>query len=161
MSITNEEIAELFENMATLLELKGDSVFKIRAYQRAAWTIAQLSFPIEQALKEGVDLKSIPDIGDAISTKVRDLVNTGRVEAYERLKAELPEGVLTLMNIPGIGPKTALLVARELGTSTIQAVREAAIDGRLAALPGMGEKSAENILRRLPYAHSKSQRVRG
>ena len=160
MSITNEEIAQLFENMATLLELKRGSVFKIRAYQRAAWTIAQLSFPLDQAVKDGVDLKSIPDIGDAISTKVRGLVTTGRVEAYERLKAELPDGVLTLMNIPGIGPKTALLVARELGASTIEAVREAALDGRLAALPGMGEKSAENILRRLGYTRSKSHRVR-
>ena len=115
---------------------------------------------LDQAVKDGVDLKSIPDIGDAISTKVRGLVTTGRVEAYERLKAELPDGVLTLMNIPGIGPKTALLVARELGASTIEAVREAALDGRLAALPGMGEKSAENILRRLGYTRSKSHRVR-
>ena len=161
MSITNEEIAELFESMAILLELKGDSVFKIRAYQRAASTISQLSFPIEQAVKDGVDLKSIPDIGDAISTKVRDLVNTGRVDAYERLKAELPDGVLTLMDIPGIGPKTAMLVARELGASTIQDVRKAAHDGRLAALPGMGEKSAENILRRIGYVRSKNPRVRG
>ena len=146
MPVTNEEIAELFENMATLLEMKGDTVFKIRAYQRAARTISQLSFPLEQAVRDEVDLKKIPGIGKAISDKTQEYLNTGRVDAYERLLAELPDGVLTLMTIPGIGSKTAMLITQELGVSTIEGIEKAIHEGKVAALPRMGQRTADNIL---------------
>ena len=146
MPVTNEEIAELFENMATLLEMKGDTVFKIRAYQRAARTISQLSFPLEQAVRDEVDLKKIPGIGKAISEKTQEYLNTGRVDAYERLLAELPDGVLTLMTIPGIGSKTAMLITQELGVSTIEGIEKAIHEGKVAALPRMGQRTADNIL---------------
>ena len=159
MPTTNEEIAHLFENMAALLEMQGDSVFKIRAYQRSARTIALLSFPLEQAVRDDMELKSIPGIGDAISSKIRELINTGRVETYERLKRELPDGALTLMNVPGIGPKTAMLIAKESGASTIEGVEKAILDGRVATLPRMGEKTARNILRHIRSLKTKDQRV--
>ena len=149
MPVTNEEIAELFENMATLLEMKGDTVFKIRAYQRAARTISQLSFPLEQAVRDEVDLKKIPGIGKAISDKTQEYLNTGRVDAYERLLAELPDGVLTLMTIPGIGSKTAMLITQELGVSTIEGIEKAIHEGKVAALPRMGQRTADNILRHI------------
>ena len=156
---TNQAIAELFENMAALLEMKGDTIFKIRAYQRAARTIDQLPLSLEQAVKDGMELKSIPGIGDAISKKIHDLVTIGRVETYERLKSELPDGVLTLMNVPGIGPRTAMLVAKELGATTIEGVEKTALDGSLAALPNMGEKTAQNILRHIRSLRTKDQRM--
>ena len=78
MPTTNEEIAEVFDNMASLLEMKGDSIFKIRAYQRAARTVENLPFTLEQAVRDGMDLKSIAGIGDAISKKIEDLVITVR-----------------------------------------------------------------------------------
>ena len=159
MPTTNEEIAGLFENMAALLEMKGDTVFKIRAYQRAARTIGQLPFPLEQAVREGVELKSIPGIGDAISKKIQELVSSGRVATYERFKAELPDGVLTLMNVPGIGPRTAMLISQELGTGTIEDVEKAVLNGRVAALPRMGEKTAQNILRHIRSLRTKDHRV--
>ena len=159
MPATNEQIAELFENMATLLEMKGDTIFKIRAYQRAARTIGQLPFPLERAVTDGMELKSIPGIGDGISKKIHELVGTGRVGTYERLKAELPDDVLALMNVPGIGPKTAMLIGQELGTTTIEAVEKAALDGRLAALPRMGDKTAQNILRHIRTLRTKDQRM--
>ncbi len=146
---TNEEIAGLFEDLAALLELKGDSVFKIRAYQRAARTIDQLPSPLSQAIEDGADLKKIPGIGKAISDKIHELFRTGRVEAYERVRQELPAGVLELTAIPGIGPKTAMLMAGELGISSLEEVEQAAADGRLASLPRMGKRAAENILRHL------------
>ena len=149
MPVTNDELAELFEKMAALLEMKGDTVFKIRAYQRAARTISHLSFSLEQAAQEGVDLKKIPGIGKAISDKTREYLETGRVAAYEQLLAELPDGVLTLMTIPGIGSKTAMLITQELGVSTIEGIEKAIADGRLAALPRMGQRTADNILRHL------------
>ena len=138
MPVSNEDIAEIFENMATLLEMKGDTVFKIRAYQRAARTIGHLSFSLEQAVGEGVDLKKIPGIGKAISEKTQEYLETGRIRAYDELVGELPDGVLTLMTIPGIGPKSAMLITQELGISTIEGIEKAVHDGSLAALPRMG-----------------------
>ena len=159
MPVSNKEIAELFEDMAVLLEMKGDSIFKIRAYQRAARTVGQLPFPVDQAVRDGMDLKSIPGIGDAISSKIQKLVATGKVATYERLKGELPDGVLTLMRVPGVGPKTAMLIAQELGATTIEAVEKAVLDGRLAELPRMGEKTAQNILRHIRSLRSKDRRM--
>ena len=156
MPTTNEEIAEVFDNMASLLEMKGDSIFKIRAYQRAARTVENLPFTLEQAVRDGMDLKSIAGIGDAISKKIEDLVINGKVEAYERLKAELPDGVLTLMNVPGVGPKTALRIAQESGANTLEEMEKAILHGRLASLPGMGDTMAQNIVR-----HIRSQRANG
>ena len=89
MAISNEDIAEQFENMGALLEMRGDSVFKVRAYRRAAQTISRLSFPMSQAVAEGVNLKIIPGIGQAINDKIHELLQTGRVAAYEKLVAEM------------------------------------------------------------------------
>lgn len=89
MAISNEDIAKLFENMGALLEMKRDNVFKVRAYRRAAQTISHLSFPVSQAVAEGVDLKEIPGIGQAINDKIHELLRTGRVAAYEKLVAEM------------------------------------------------------------------------
>lgn len=89
MAISNEDIAELFENMGALLEMKGDNVFKVRAYRRAAQTISRLPVPVSQAVAEGVNLKTIPGVGKAINDKIHELLQTGRVAAYERLVAEM------------------------------------------------------------------------
>ncbi len=160
MPVSNEEIAELFESMATLLEMKGDTVFKIRAYQRAARTIGHLSFSLEQSVDEGVDLKKIPGIGKAISDKTLEYLETGRVRAYDELVGELPDGVLTLMTIPGIGPKSAMLIAQELGISTIEGIEKAVRDGSLAALPRMGQRTADNILRHIQSVGAGNGRTR-
>ena len=149
MALTNEHIAELFENMGSLLEMKGDTIFKIRAYQRAARTIEQLSSPLAQAVENGEDLTKIPGVGKAISEKIVEFIATGQVAAYQRLLEELPPGVLDLKDIPGIGPKTAVAIGVELGISTVEGVAEAAADGRLAGLPRMGQKAADSILRHI------------
>ena len=149
MAPTNEQIAELFENMGSLLEMKGDTIFKIRAYQRAARIIEQLSSPLAQAVENGEDLTKIPGVGKAISEKITEFIGTGQVAAYQRLLEELPTGVLDLKDIPGIGPKTAVAIGVELGISTVQGVAEAAADGRLAGLPRMGQKAADRILRHI------------
>ena len=153
---TNEEIAELFERLGMMLEMKGDSVFKIRAYQRAARTIEELSFPLSQAVVDGQKLTGIPGIGKAISEKINELVTTGQVQTYERVKAELPEGAIDLLAIPGIGPKTAVLIGNELGISTVEGVEQAAQDGRLATLPRMGKKAADSILRHIRASRNMS-----
>ena len=159
MPVSNDEIAILFENMGTLLEIKGDTVFKIRAYQRAARTIGHLSFSLSEAVQNGTDLKQIPGIGKAINDKIHELLSSGRVSAYEKLLADLPDGVLSLMDVPGIGPKTAMLITQDLGISTIEGVEQAARDGRVAALPRMGQKVADNILRHINSLRTKDHRT--
>ena len=159
MPVTNEEIASVFEDMATLLEMKGDSIFKIRAYQRAARTIGELSFSLEQGVKDQLDFKKIPGIGKAISDKIQEYCQSERIVAHDRLVGELPDGVLTMMSIPGVGPKTAMLIARELGVSTIEGVEKEIHAGKLAALPGLGPKTAETILRHIRAMGSKDGRT--
>jgi DNA polymerase (family 10) len=156
MQPSNEEIAQLFENLGAMLEMKGDSVFKIRAYQRAARAIGELSFPLAQAVNDGQKLTGIPGIGKAISDKIHELVTTGQVRTYERTRAELPEGALDLLAIPGIGPKTAMLIGTQLGIGTVEGVEQAAQDGRLASLPRMGQKAADGILRHIRASHNMS-----
>ena len=158
-TVSNEDVAQLFEKLGVLLEMKGDSVFKVRAYQRAARTISYLTFPLAQAVEDGTDLKKIPGIGKAISDKIHELLKTGRVSTYEKLVAELPDGILTLMDVPGIGPKTALLITQELGVSSIEEVEQAVREGKMAALPRMGKKAAENILRHIQSSRTKDERT--
>ena len=153
--ISNEDIVRLFSNMAALLEVSGDSAFKIRAYRRAADAIEQLSYSLAGAAASGDDLRKIPGVGKAISDKVQELVSTGRVSAYDRLADALPSGVLDLLEVPGMGPKTVKAVVEELQIGTIADLERAALDGRLAQLPRMGQKSADNILR-----HIRAQRMR-
>ena len=145
--------------MRDTLTLDRDTIFKIRAYQRAARTIGQLSFPLEQGVRDEVDLKKIPGIGKAISDKIREYLQSGRVSAYDKLLVELPDGVLTLMTIPSIGPKTAMLISQELGVSTIEGVEKAIHEGQLASLPGLGERTAENILRHIHSLRTKDGRT--
>lgn len=159
MQPTNDEIAQLFENLGALLEMKGDSAFKTRAYRRGAETIRQLTFPLAQAVHDGQKLTGIPGIGKAISGKIHELVTTGRVQTYERAKSEVPEGALDLLAIPGIGPKTAMLIGAKLGISTVEGVEQAAADGRLAALPRMGQRAADSILRHIQAARSMGGRT--
>ncbi len=159
MPVTNQQIADLFNRMASMLEMNGDVVFKIRAYQRAAQVIDQLPTNLEQAVHQGDDLKKIPGIGDAISKKIAEYVATGRVAAYDKVVAELPEGAMALMNVPGVGPKTAMLIAKELGTKTLEDVEAAVEQGRVAALPRMGHKAAENLLRQIQSLRTKDRRT--
>ena len=159
MSLTNQQIAELLENMGSLLEMKGDTVFKIRAYQRAARTIEHLPVPLAESIDSGEDITKIPGIGKAISEKIAEFIGTGKVAAFQKLLGELPPGVLDLKNIPGIGPKTAMAIGQELGVSTVEGVAEAAADGRLASLPRMGQKAADGILRHIQAFHAMGSRT--
>ena len=159
MPVNNDDIAGLFENMAVLLEMQGDSIFKIRAYQRAARTIEHLPFSLETAVRQGGDLKKVPGIGKAISDKIRELLETGHVSTYDKLVASSPPGVLDLMDIPGIGPKTAMLLAQELGVSTVDQVEQAVLDGSVATLPRMGKKAADSLLRHIQAMRAKDERT--
>ena len=157
-TMNNAQIAEVSERIAGLLELKRESVFTIRAYQRAARTIEHLPTELAQLVKEEEDLRKIPGIGAAISSKIHELVATGLLGYFEELKGEFPDGILALMDVPGIGPKTAMRISKEMGISTVEALEQAIVEGRLATLPRLGEKTAENILHHIRSLRTKDQR---
>ena len=155
----NTAIAKVFQDMADLLELKGENIFKIRAYQRAARTFEHLPKEIEVMLGEGEGLQTIPGVGEAIAKKTIELVNTGKLRAYEELKAEFPEGITTLLEISGIGPKTANRLSTELGIKSADDLEEAIKDGRVAKMFRLGDKAAENILQQIQALRRKDQRI--
>jgi len=155
----NVDIAAVFESIAGLLELKGDNKFKIRAYARAAEIIRHLPEEMDMMHEEGKDFKDVAGIGDAIAAKSMELITTGRLRFYEELKAQLPDGIIDLMDIPGIGPRTAYRVATELGIGTVEQLEAAISDGRLAGLERMGEKTAANILHAIEVFRRKDRRI--
>jgi DNA polymerase (family 10) len=155
----NTEIAKVFQDIADLLEIKGENPFKIRAYQRAARTIDHLPKEIEIMLDEGEDLQSIPGVGEAIAKKTTELVETGKLKYYEELKAEFPEGITSLLEVPGIGPKTAKKLSAELGITSVDALEQAIKNGQVAHLFRLGDKTADNILQQIQALRRKDQRI--
>lgn len=155
----NSEVAKVFQDIADLLELKGENPFKIRAYQKAARSIEQLPVEVEKLVAEG-KLREVPGVGEAITKKITELVTTGRLGFYEKLKAEFPQGISTLLDVPGIGPKTAMLLSRDLGISSVDELEAAILSGKVASLPRMGDKTAENILRQIQTLRRKKTEQR-
>lgn len=149
------QIAEILSEISVLLELKGENVFKARAYANAARTIEGLSEPLDKLIAEQ-RLGEVQGIGAALQQKITELVTTGRLAYYEELKAATPPGLVAMLDIPGIGPKKIKAVHDQLGIQTVEQLEAACKDGRIAALKGFGEKTATNIcegiLRRRSYA---------
>ena len=155
----NSDVAKVFQDIADLLELKGENVFKIRAYQKAARAIDYYPRELEALIDEGEDLRSIPGVGEAIAKKAAELITTGKLGYYEDLKAESPQGITNLLDIPGIGPKTANKLSSELGVSSVDELERAINEGQLAKLSRLGEKTAENILHQIQALRRKDQRI--
>ena len=145
--------------MADLLELKGENIFKIRAYRRAAQVIEHLPKEMAIMLEQGEDFQKIPGVGDAIAKKSTELIKTGKLEAYESLKDEFPEGITRLLEIPGIGPKTAHLLSLELKITSAEQLEEAIREGKVADLFRMGDKTAQNLLHKIEAMRRKDQRI--
>ena len=157
--MNNAQVADVFENIAGLLEIGGEPLFTVRAYQRAARTIQLLPAQLERMVDEDQDLREIPGIGKALAEKIKELVNTGDLAYYRKLEAEFPDGILDVMRIPGVGPKITRRLWKELGATTVAELEQAASDGRLEELPRLGKKTAENILRQIQFARTKDQRT--
>ena len=141
----NQEVATIFATMADLLALQGENYHRIRAYRRAAENIAALSQPLEGIWRAG-ELETIPGVGKTLASKIDELMRTGQLEAYDKLRAQVPEGVVAMLQIPDVGPKKAALFWKELNITTVEALEEAAQAGQLQTLPGMGAKSEKKVL---------------
>lgn len=143
--MVNQEIARIFNEIADLLEIKGENPFRIRAYRRAAQNIDGLPGDVARMREE--ELLEIPGIGQDLAGKIRHYVSSGKLEGYEELKKEVPEGLAVLLTIPGLGPKTAKLLSSKLKIKNIEDLEKLARQHRLSGLPGIKEKTEENILK--------------
>ncbi|MEW6417462.1 MAG: DNA polymerase/3'-5' exonuclease PolX [Nitrospirota bacterium] len=141
----NQEIAKIFNDIADVLEIKGENPFRIRAYRRAAQNIEGLTKDVAETTKD--ELLSIPGIGQDLAGKIEEYVKTGRLQFYEDLKKEVPEGLSVLISIPSLGPKTAKLLFEKLNVKDMETLEQLAREHKLSGLPGIKEKTEENILK--------------
>lgn len=141
-----ESVVKILYEIAVLLELSGENPFKSRAYETAARSLERATEDISQLVKEGT-IFQLPGIGAAIGKKIKTLVETGRLEYYENLKASTPPGHLEMLKIPGLGPKKIRTLYQALGITTIGELEYACRANRLLTLPGFGSKTQENILK--------------
>lgn len=149
-----DEVGEILEQIALLLELKGENPFKIRAYTNAARALETLTEDLAK-LVEQKRLEEIDGIGKAIAEKITTLVTTGKLEYYDTLREEFPPDIFTLFELQGLGAKKIKLLYEKLGIHSLTKLERACRDGSVAALPGFGEKTADNILKALEQ-HKKS-----
>jgi DNA polymerase (family 10) len=143
--LTNADVAGLLLRIADLVELQGDNPFKVRAYREAARQIADLVAPVQETWRQG-RLREVPGVGAAIATKVAEYLETGHLTFLERLEEAVPPALLTLREIPGLGPRKAKEIYDALGITTVEELEAAARAQRLRALPGIKAKTEENLL---------------
>lgn len=142
----NREIAQIFYEMGEILEIKGDNPFKIRAYYKAAQNMESLTEDIEKVVQED-RLNELPGIGVKLALKIKEYVTTGKLRAYEKLKKKVPSGLIKILSVPGVGPKTAKLLYEELKIDSIEKLKKAAREHKISQLPHLKEKTEENILK--------------
>jgi DNA polymerase (family 10) len=140
----NQQIAKIFNEIAELLELKGENVFRIRAYRRAAQNIDGLPKDVTTLSEE--ELEAIPGIGKDLAAKIQEYLSTGKAAKHEELKKDFPGGVLDLLRIPGLGPKKAKQFYDKLKVKSVDELEDAIRKGKLSGLPGIQKKTEENIL---------------
>ena len=138
-------LADLFDRIAILLEIKGENPFKVNAYRRAAESLRRETRDIIELYKEG-KLMEIPGVGKAIAQKIIETLENGRLEFYDKLTAEVPERLLSLYEVPEMGPKRIKLVWEKLGIDSVEKLEKAALEGTLRSLPGFGPKIESKIL---------------
>ena len=141
----NTEIAGIFNNIGDLLEIKGENPFRIRAYRKAAFNIVELGKDISSLSAE--ELLEIPGVGHDLAAKIEEYLKTGRVEAYEKLKLEVPESLIDLLAVPGLGPKTVSLLYEKYHIRNVDSLEKLARGHRLSGLPGIRDKTEAGILK--------------
>ena len=141
----NGEIAEAFEELASLYELDGAVVYRVVAYRNAAKAIREAGVSVEELAKQGRAVE-LAGVGKTIAEKIDALLETGSIPSADKLKQRIPSGLVEITRIPGLGPKRARLLHDELGISSIEELRGAAEDGRLRDVKGFGRKAEENLL---------------
>ncbi len=154
----NKELADIFDKWADILEFLGDNPYHVRAYRNAARLIRDLSEDIELLAREG-KLSQLPGIGQRLQAKILEFLRTGKIEEFEKLKQQVPDTIFTLLDIPGVGPKTVKLLYDELGIRSIEDLKRAIERGDLLKLPGFGPKKVEKIKKGIELLEKSGGRI--
>ncbi len=153
----NKEVAEIFNKVAALLEIKGDNPYRIRAYQKAAQTVEALTVDLESLANQG-KLEILPGIGADLANKIKEILKTGTLKIYEDLKREIPLFLLNFLEIPGLGPKKVKVLYEKMGITSIEELEKACREHKIAKLPGFGWKTEENIIKGIKLFKEKTGR---
>lgn len=154
----NLEVAQIFEEIADLMDIRGSDAFKARAYRRAAAVIANLPVDIAALAGEG-GLAALPGVGKSLAAKIEEIIRTGTCQALEELKAEVPEALRDLLAIPGVGTRTAAILYREVGIRTLDDLERAARSGRIRNIKGMSVRTEQRIIDGLARMRTRSGRM--
>lgn len=152
----NRQIAEVLAEIASLLEIKGENTFKVRAYRSAADTLRQWPDPVARLAEP--QLREIPGIGKDLAARIAELTHTGGCALHAELLAVYPQGLLDMLRLQGLGPKTVAALHGQLGIASIETLAEAARSGRLAGIKGMGPRKAAQILKAIDERASHADR---
>ncbi len=142
----NRELVDIFEKMADILEIKGENPFKINAYRKASRILGDLTQDVGEIAAAG-GLKDVSGIGQGLAEKIEEYLDTGKISKFEEVKKGIPDELIALLDIPGMGPKTLAMLHKEKKIGNISQLEKALEDGSLLGLPGIGEKKIENIKR--------------
>jgi DNA polymerase (family X) len=157
MPRANDEVAELLQEYSDLTSISGGDAFKARAYEKAARSVAGYHGDVHTLEPKAID--AIPNVGKSIAEKIREYLDTGSIEALERLRGQIPDGVRSLMAIPSLGPKKAMKLYEELHVASPEELLDALHQQRLRGLPGFGPKTEENLLRGIQQLQQSGDRV--
>lgn len=160
MPLHNTEIAAQFNRLADLLEIQGANPFRVRAYRNAARTVEGLSQSVVSLLEEGKDLSSLPGIGKDLAGKIQEIATTGRLSLLDEIQAQVPEGLIELLELPGLGPKRVQFLYEKLGIHTLKDLEKAVRDGKVSRLSGFGLKTEEHIREELARRAKREKRIR-
>ncbi len=160
VAMNNFEVAAFFKKMASLLEFRGENPFRIKAYEKAARNIKSLDEELSAYYDQKGRVPKIPGVGQATKEKVAEILDTGTFREYEETVADIPPGILDILDIPGIGPKTAKLFYERLDVTSVDDLVKAAEQHRIRRLPRMGPGKEENILRSVQRYLENSERKR-
>ena len=141
----NREIARIFSEIADIMEIKKDNIFKIRAYRKAALNLDGFNRDLAQLSHK--ELLEIPGVGTDLAARIEEYLQTGTMALFEQLKWEIPAGVFALLAIPDLGPKTARIIYDTLGITSIEELEQAALEHKLIGIRGIQQKTEENILK--------------
>ena len=160
MPVQNSEIAQIFNEVADLLEIEGANQFRVRAYRNAARTIEGYPDRVYKMVDSGEPIDEISGIGEDLANKIEEIVNTGNLIMLEELRSQTPQSLIKLLDISGLGPKRVQKLYQELDITNIEALREALESGEVSELEGFGPKTTENILEALESKSFKKERTR-
>jgi DNA polymerase (family 10) len=159
MPVANAEIAALFSQVADLLEIQGENPFRVRAYRSAARTLGDLGESAARMVAAGEDLTQLPGIGADLAGKVREIIERGSFGLLDQLRGSMPGELPRLLEVAGLGPRRVQQLWKQLGVTTLGQLRAAALDGRVRALKGFGEKTETAMLKDLERVTASAQRT--